>query len=97
MDKKECISLLKETIMQLESFGYQWALDRAKDLTTVAEYIEDVTPEHVDVSKFINTQTGEVDVMGYTSAYLEKEQARAKRRYEKAYKKTVEARNAKLV
>lgn len=94
VNKKECISLLNKTIVQLESFGYQWALDRAKDLATVAEYIEDVAPEDVDVSKFINAQTGEVDIMGYTSAYLEKEQARAKRRYEKACKKAAETRNA---
>lgn len=86
MNKKECISLLNKTITQLESFGYQWALDRAKDLATVAEYIEDVAPEYVDVSKFINAQTGEVDVMGNTRAYLEKEQARAKRRYKKGGK-----------
>ena len=39
MSKKECITLINKTIEQLESFGYQWALERADDLKKVVEYV----------------------------------------------------------
>lgn len=90
MNKEECVKKIKKCISYLESFGYQWAVEQAEELKQVAEFIEDTVPDSIDVSKFINMQTREIDIMGYTAEYLENERRRAKRKYEKAYKKAVE-------